>query len=91
MDLLDECKNDKERITVADSTSRLPGNESGDFYVDSTCIACVTCVTVAPECFSMKNSNEHSIVYKQPSNEEEYSLCIEALELCPVSAIGDDG
>ncbi|MFK0522309.1 ferredoxin [Paenibacillus illinoisensis] len=76
---------------MADSGDKLPGNTAGDFYVDSNCIACVTCITVAPECFSMKNSNEHSIVYKQPADEEEYSLCMEALELCPVSAIGSDG
>ena len=34
---------------------------------------------------------KHDVVYKQPENEEEEDACYEALELCPVYAIGDDG
>jgi ferredoxin len=33
----------------------------------------------------------YSYVYKQPVNADEEELCIEALEGCPVEAIGDDG
>jgi ferredoxin len=30
-------------------------------------------------------------VHKQPTTEEEIALCMEALEGCPVEAIGNDG
>jgi len=30
-------------------------------------------------------------VYKQPENDAELELCMEALEGCPVEAIGDNG
>ena len=33
----------------------------------------------------------YSYVYKQPEGDEAVGLCIEALEGCPVEAIGDDG
>jgi len=33
----------------------------------------------------------YSYVFKQPENGEERELCLEAMEGCPVEAIGDDG
>ena len=33
----------------------------------------------------------HSYVHKQPETEEDIALCMEALEGCPVEAIGEDG
>ena len=33
----------------------------------------------------------YAFVAKQPANEEEEQLCQEAVENCPVEAIGDDG
>jgi ferredoxin len=40
----------------------------------------------------MRNTKRrYSFVYKQPENEGEESLCREAMEACPVEAIGDDG
>jgi len=33
----------------------------------------------------------HSYVYKQPESPEEEALCKEAMEGCPVEAIGSDG
>jgi len=33
----------------------------------------------------------HSFVYKQPESPEEEALCKEAMEGCPVEAIGSDG
>jgi hypothetical protein len=37
------------------------------------------------------NDGGHSYVYKQPENPEEEARCKEALEGCPVEAIGNDG
>jgi hypothetical protein len=39
----------------------------------------------------VKMDGGYSYVYKQPENEEELELCVEAMEGCPVEAIGDDG
>jgi ferredoxin len=36
------------------------------------------------------SDGDDSIVYKQPENAEEEALCREAIEGCPVEAIGDD-
>ena len=33
----------------------------------------------------------HSYVYKQPESPEEEALCQEAMDGCPVEAIGSDG
>jgi ferredoxin len=39
----------------------------------------------------MSDDEDHDIAYKQPEDEEELEQCYEALENCPVEAIGDDG
>jgi len=39
----------------------------------------------------MNDDDSNAYVYKQPEDEEEEELCEEALELCPVNAIGNDG
>ncbi|MGA1779982.1 MAG: ferredoxin, partial [Planctomycetota bacterium] len=33
----------------------------------------------------------YSFVFKQPESDEEAELCQQALEECPVEAIGNDG
>jgi ferredoxin len=48
-------------------------------------------VDTAPENFKMNDDNSNSFVYKQPENEERKKDCEEALENCPVNAIGNDG
>jgi glutamate synthase (NADPH/NADH) small chain len=41
--------------------------------------------------FRMSDAEDHDICYKQPETEEELRACYEAMENCPVEAIGDDG
>ncbi|MFH1135341.1 MAG: ferredoxin [Pseudomonadota bacterium] len=57
--------------------------------MDSNCIYCETCIGIAPDNFT--GTGEHSYVKAQPQTEIEEDLCREALENCPVGAIGDDG
>ena len=66
-------------------------NQPGKFYVDKQCIACDACVVEAPDFFEMNDIDGHAFVKKQPENEKEIKLCQNALESCPVEAIGDDG
>ncbi len=45
----------------------------------------------APYNFKFTVGDKHAIVNKQPETDEEKKLCMEALELCPVDAIGFNG
>ena len=66
-------------------------NVPGKFYVDKECILCSVCSDAAPNNFRMSDDEDHDICYKQPESDEELNQCYEALEDCPVEAIGDDG
>ena len=61
------------------------------FYVDLECILCSVCSDAAPNNFRMSDAEDHDICYKQPETEEELRACYEAMENCPVEAIGDNG
>jgi ferredoxin len=76
---------------MACKEERYEDNAQGSYYVDSFCIACVSCITIAPNFFKMQNNNEYSVVIRQPESEKERETCEQALSLCPVNAIGNDG
>ena len=76
---------------MADKTDKFNDNVPGKFYVDRECIVCSVCSDVAPDNFRESDNGDHDICYKQPESEEELDQCYEALESCPVEAIGDDG
>jgi ferredoxin len=76
---------------MADRDDKLPENTSGRFYVDGQCIDCDLCRQTAPMNFERNEGEGYSFVNKQPETAEEASLCREALDECPVEAIGDDG
>jgi len=66
---------------MADVANKYAENVPGKFYVDDQCIDCDLC----------RDDGGHSYVYKQPETPEEEGLCKEAMEGCPVEAIGNDG
>ena len=76
---------------MPDLNSKQPENVSGRYYVDATCIDCDVCRDVAAANFTRFDDGGYSYVYKQPATSEEENLCQEALESCPVEAIGNDG
>jgi ferredoxin len=76
---------------MADKEDKWAENVEGKFYVDEQCIDCDLCRETAPDNFTRDEDGGYSYVYKQPENEEELELCVEAMEGCPVEAIGDDG
>lgn len=76
---------------MADKTNRLDDNAPGKFYVDDQCIDCDACRATAPDNFRRNDEKGFSYVFKQPESELETQLCHEALEGCPVEAIGDNG
>lgn len=76
---------------MADKTDKWGNNALGKFYVDRQCIDCDLCRETAPDFFTRFDEGGHSYVFKQPETPEAIALCREALEGCPVDAIGEDG
>lgn len=76
---------------MADVNNRLADNVPGKFFVDDQCIDCDACRATAPDNFARNDEMGFSYVFKQPENELEAQLCRDALEGCPVEAIGDNG
>jgi ferredoxin len=76
---------------MADAANKYPENAAGKFYVDDQCIDCDLCRETAPSNFKRNEDAGHSYVYKQPETPEEEAACKEAMEGCPVEAIGSDG
>lgn len=76
---------------MADKENKYPENVKGRYYVDRECIACDACVMTAPKFFNMDEDDGHAFVIVQPDASEDEDLCREAMEGCPVEAIGNDG
>jgi ferredoxin len=76
---------------MADKKSKTNGNADGKYYVDVGCIACGVCVGEAPLNFSLDDSVSYAFVKKQPENDNEKNASEDALNACPVEAIGNDG
>lgn len=76
---------------MANKDDKWENNVPGKFYVDQQCIDCDLCRETAPGSFTRHDDGGHSYVYKQPTTQEEIDQCMEALEGCPVEAIGSDG
>lgn len=75
---------------MADKDQKWPENVPGKFFVDETCIGSQYCVSAAPNNFKMSDEG-HAYLFKQPATPEEEQQCRDALEGCPVLAIGNDG
>ena len=58
--------------------------------MDQECINCDACVLAAENHFKLLDDG-HAYVSRQPTTNEEKEACEEALESCPVEAIGNDG
>lgn len=76
---------------MAEQESKWEENVNGAFYVDEQCIDCDLCRETAPKNFTRSDDGGYSYVYKQPESDDELELCKDAMEGCPVEAIGDDG
>ena len=77
--------------TMAELENRYPDNVPGKFYVDDQCIDCDLCRETAPNNFVRNEDGGYTFVVKQPDSPDEVRQCEEAMEGCPVEAIGCDG
>jgi glyoxylase-like metal-dependent hydrolase (beta-lactamase superfamily II)/ferredoxin len=73
---------------MAKLDNRLPHNAAGDFFVDTSCIDCDTCRSLAPAVFARAADFQQSFVKHQPTSEDEKRQALMALVACPTSAIG---
>ena len=76
---------------MADLEYRYKDNVNGRYFVDEQCIDCNLCREEAPKNFTRQEELGYSYVYKQPEDEGEEEMCKNAMEFCPVEAIGDFG
>lgn len=76
---------------MADPRDRVAGSVPGPYYVDTQCIDCDVCRVTAPDNFERDGARGFSFVFRQPVTPEEETLCREAMDCCPVEAIGSDG
>lgn len=76
---------------MADPNDKVPGQASGRYYVDSQCIDCDLCRETSPANFTRNEEQAFSYVHKQPESPEEELLTKDAMQNCPVEAIGNDG
>lgn len=76
---------------MANKADKYRQNVAGKYYVDTACIDCDLCRTVAPSNFGRNDEGGHSYVFKQPKNDAELRQCREAKDSCPVDAIGNNG
>lgn len=67
-------------------SKRRKENVGGNFYVDTNCIDCETCMILAPEVF--KEDGDASSVYAQPTDEPSTKKALQALVSCPTYSIG---
>lgn len=75
---------------MADRDNKFQDNVEGKYYVDEDCIDCNLCREIAPSNFKANVDAGYSYVYKQPETEEEKISCDQAMDDCPVEAIGND-
>jgi len=76
---------------MADSSDKVESNVEGAWYVDTNCIDCDLCRQAAPGNFERNEDEGYTYVSKQPANDEEEQAMSDAMEECPVEAIGNDG
>lgn len=76
---------------MADKARKYPNNVPGRFYVDEECIFCNLCAELAPANFGIDDDEGHDYVMRQPTTPQEEEQCREAMDSCPVEAIGNDG
>lgn len=67
---------------------RVPENVDGPYFVDLNCIDCDTCRCIGPDHFERSAKNGYSYVCLQPRDEDEEDILEEAMDCCPVGAIG---
>jgi glyoxylase-like metal-dependent hydrolase (beta-lactamase superfamily II)/ferredoxin len=75
---------------MARPADRLPENEPGSFFVDTSCIDCDTCRQLAPSTFGRLERAGQSFVHYQPAGADQTRRALMALVSCPTASIGSE-
>jgi ferredoxin len=70
---------------------KLEENVPGKYYVTDTCDGCGLCFSVALLNFMYSNDSSYYYVIQQPADEREEADILEAISVCPMDCIHDDG
>jgi ferredoxin len=73
------------------SGNKLADNEPGKYYVTDTCDGCGLCFSRALQNFMYSNDSSYYYVYQQPADEREEADIRDAMSVCPMDCIKDDG
>lgn len=76
---------------MASRNDKHPRNVPGPFYVDTSCITCGESYLGCPQFFKVCEETSSAYVHRQPANDAEVRAIRNAMNHCPVDAIGDDG
>ena len=74
---------------MADTNARHTLNVLGAWFVDEDCISCDVCTDIAPDIFGRDDAGASYVKCQGQNDPEQTNLFREALEDCPVEAIGD--
>jgi ferredoxin len=73
-------------------SSELDKNVKGRYYVDrDVCLCHEFCLVEAPDNIRMDEESWQAYFFKQPTTPEEEAQCKNAMSVCPVEAICNDG
>jgi ferredoxin len=78
-------------VRLSAKRAKVAGNAPGKYYVTELCIGCTLCRETAPGHFRANKEEGVDYVFRQPETPQEETLCIRAMEACPMDAIQDDG
>ncbi|MBI4547584.1 MAG: ferredoxin [Ignavibacteriae bacterium] len=73
------------------ASKRLEENAPGKFYVTDACNGCGLCFSIALQNFMYSNDSSYYYIYQQPIDEREEADIREAMSVCPMDCIKDDG
>ena len=73
---------------MLEQSTKLPNNVEGEYFVSDGCDGCAYCGMIAPENFDFDKPTNTYFVARQPQTASEADLVQEAMEDCPVDAIG---
>ena len=76
---------------MANKACKEPENVPGPWYVDTSCNLCRVCLGEAPNLLKYNDDETYVYFFKQPETAEETAAAQQALDVCPMLSIGNDG
>ncbi len=73
---------------MADPFDRNTANVPGRLFVDTTCIDCDLCRSIAPQFLTRSDELAITYAHAQPVTEEDFALAQEAVASCPTDSVG---